>query len=241
MFARVRASDEMFFPSCLALLGYINPSGGVGFVKESSSNLSSSGSGNSNATGAATSTTTATTIGTVCPQHVTYADWRGQAKGPVSYSTFPSVLVQQITSSSSSSSGGNSSSSSSGTCSGGNSSSTVSARVSGSKRSYASVVGDSPEPAVLPSQRSALFLRKIKFPTAGMVAGRQLTAAQEEFLCDWIRLCLLQDTGLTIPVGSRQTTQVQNDCHSSSSGDGSSTTTSVKYWLKYASELYNHM
>ena len=228
MFARVRASDEMFFPSCLALLGYINPSGGVGFVKDSSSNVSSSGSGNSNATGAATSTTTATTIGTVCPQHVTYADWRGQAKGPVSYSTFPSALVQQITSSSSSS-GGNSSSS------------TSSARVSGSKRSYASVVGDSPEPAVLPSQRSALFLRKIKFPTAGMVAGRQLTVAQEEFLCDWIRVCLLQDTGLTIPVGSRQTTQVQNDCHSSSSGDGSSTTTSVKYWLKYASELYNHM
>ena len=230
MFARVRASDEMFFPSCLALLGYINPSGGVGFVKDSSSNVSSSGSGNSNATGAATSTTTATTIGTVCPQHVTYADWRGQAKGPVSYSTFPSALVQQITSSSSSS-GGNSSSS------------TSSARVSGSKRSYASVVGDSPEPAVLPSQRSALFLRKIKFPTAGMVAGRQLTVAQEEFLCDWIRVCLLQDTGLTIPVGSRHTIQVQSDCNNSttSSSDSSSTTTSVEYWLKYASELYKHM
>lgn len=228
MFARVRASDEMFFPSCLALLGYISPSGGVGFVKESSSNVSSSGSGNSNATGAATSTTTATTIGTVCPQHVTYADWRGQAKGPVIYSTFPSALVQQITSSSSSSSAGNSSS-------------TSSARVSGSKRSYASVVGESPEPAVLPSQRSALFLRKIKFPTAGMVAGRQLTAAQEEFLCDWIRLCLLQDTGLTIPV---QTIQVQSDCNNSSatsSSDSSSTTTSVEYWLKYASKLYKHM
>ena len=75
-----KASDEMFFPSCLAIMGAIQPSSVVGDSSTSSHN-----------------TTADTNTNRVYKQQVTYCDWTDNAKSPQEYSLFPTALVNALT------------------------------------------------------------------------------------------------------------------------------------------------
>ena len=75
-----KASDEMFFPSCLAIVGAIQPS----FVEGDSSTSNND-------------TTAVTNTNSVHKQQVTYCDWTDNAKSPQEYSLFPTALVNALT------------------------------------------------------------------------------------------------------------------------------------------------
>ena len=75
-----KASDEMFFPSCLAIVGAIQPS-----LMEGNNNTSNN------------DTTAVTNTNSVYKQQVTYCDWTDNAKSPQEYSLFPTDLVNALT------------------------------------------------------------------------------------------------------------------------------------------------
>ena len=75
-----KASDEIFFPSCLAIVGAIQPS-----LVEGDRGTSG------NDTPAVTNTNS------MHKQQVTYCDWTDKAKPPQEYSLFPTVLVIALT------------------------------------------------------------------------------------------------------------------------------------------------
>jgi hypothetical protein len=76
------ASDEMFFPCCLAVLGYINPPAAPPGKGENGTTSGASGQASR---------------AQVLRKQITYADWRGQAKNPIRYTAFPAALTQKIT------------------------------------------------------------------------------------------------------------------------------------------------
>ena len=75
-----KASDEMFFPSCLAIVGAIQPSPVEGDSSTSNND-----------------TTVVTNTKCVYKQQVTYCDWTDNAKSPQEYSLFPTALVAAFT------------------------------------------------------------------------------------------------------------------------------------------------
>lgn len=91
IFKDVRASDEMFFPCLLALLGFLPGAA-----------IADKGTVVTNGTAATTHTTKDTAMATavaarVLCQQVTYSDWTHSAKNPADYKdTFPSSLAQAL-------------------------------------------------------------------------------------------------------------------------------------------------
>ncbi len=75
-----KASDEMFFPSCLAIGGAIQPSSVEGESSTSADDRSA-----------------VTSKCSVYKQQVTYCDWTDNAKSPQEYSLFPTALVHALT------------------------------------------------------------------------------------------------------------------------------------------------
>eukprot|EP01032_Pedospumella_encystans_P010025 gene10025-11750_t len=75
-----KASDEMFFPSCLAIVGAIQPSSMEGHNSTSNND-----------------TPAGTITNSVFKQQVTYCDWTDNAKSPQEYSLFPTALVTALT------------------------------------------------------------------------------------------------------------------------------------------------
>lgn len=187
----VRASDEMFFPCCLAVLGYINPpreiitldtNEGKEIIEKVSNGSMPIGADGANCGGCSSSGKSGHCEGqaaVVLQRQLTYSDWRGQAANPIEFKTFPSQLVQEISAGPSYSSSG-----------------------VGSKRAVhggTKLVDDELGPAVDEAQRGAVFLRKIKFPrgrsavggsgggtgTGGVGVG-ELTTEQQVFLDSWV-------------------------------------------------------
>lgn len=74
-----KASDEMFFPSCLAIVGAIQPSS----LEGDSSTCNND-------------TSTVTNTHSVYKLQVTYCDWTDNAKSPQEYSLFPTALVTAL-------------------------------------------------------------------------------------------------------------------------------------------------
>jgi hypothetical protein len=164
------ASDEMFFPCCLAVLGYLNPPSSPAALGGSAA--AGNGAG----------------MAQVIKKQITYADWRGQAKNPIRYTTFPTALVQKITAV-------------------GVPGVATTATSAGSKRrlhhssgSGGGIADDNGEaPEVDSTQQSAVFLRKVQFPAAPAAGASACTEAQRLFLQDWLRCLLAQ--GLDYPAG----------------------------------------
>lgn len=139
---RVRASDEMFFPCCLAVVGVLNPPS----VTMESSNSKECPDEAPGIEGVV-SGDGLSSIGRVERLQLTYADWRGQAANPIEYTAFPSPLVQEIT----------------------GVRPAPSAAQDGRKRPRLGADSYNPGaegPAVDDTQKQAMFLRKVKFPSA---------------------------------------------------------------------------
>jgi hypothetical protein len=227
----VRASDEMFFPCCLAVLGFIKPPPVATTNATRDVEASSSGDGGADSQ--------PPPVGVVLRQQLTYADWRGQAANPITYTSFPAPLVQEVTGVPISIT-----------------ITTADGSAPGAKRARYSADSYNPGaegPAVDATQRGAVFLRKIKFPAraaaapgaigsgaeassgTGVGSGDALSQEQEKFLRGWLPF-ILCETGSS---GDRFEHKVLTDSvQSGGVGGTEDTATAVEGWLQRAAALY---
>jgi hypothetical protein len=226
----VRASDEMFFPCCLAVLGFIKPPPVATTNATRDVEASSSGDGGADSQ--------PPPVGVVLRQQLTYADWRGQAANPITYTSFPAPLVQEVTGVPISIT-----------------ITTADGSAPGAKRARYSADSYNPGaegPAVDATQRGAVFLRKIKFPAraaaapgaigsgaeassgTGVGSGDALSQEQEKFLRGWLPF-ILCETGSS---GDRVEHKVTDSVQRGGVGGTEDTATAVEGWLQRAAALY---